>query len=157
MHVRLIAGMLRIVPLDFAEARAFVSAHHRHHQAPRLHKFSIGCKDGAGKLVGVCICARPIATWHDIATRLEVKRLCTDGTANACSILYAAAARAARAMGYTAIGTYIRADESGVSLRAAGWKLAHRTGIQSWNQGKRRRRIDQTELIERQYWEKLLD
>ena len=149
--------MLRIVPLSLADAQAFVTKHHRHHKAPKLHTFSIGVKDGDGKLRGCCMCARPVGMWTDIETRLEVKRLTTDGAKNACSILYAAAARAAKAMGYLRIGTYIRADEPGVSLRAAGWKMIHNTGVRSWTETHVRKRIDQTELVEREYWEKRLD
>lgn len=63
---------------------------------------------------------------------LEVNRLCTDGTKNACSFLYAAAARAARAMGYQRIITYTLDTEGGVSLRAAGWHCAGRAGGTAW-------------------------
>ena len=38
---------------------------------------------------------------------VEVTRLCTDGTKNACSFLYGAAARIAKEMGYKQIQTYI--------------------------------------------------
>ena len=59
---------------------------------------------------------------------LEVTRLCTDGTKNACSFLYGKAARAAFALGYRRIGTYTLPDEGGASLRAAGWKLIGERG-----------------------------
>ena len=52
---------------------------------------------------------------------LEVTRLVTDGTANACSLLYAAAARVGKELGYERIQTFILATEPGTSLRAAGW------------------------------------
>lgn len=64
---------------------------------------------------------------------LEINRLCTDGTPNACSILYAAAYRAARAMGYTKVVTYILDTESGVSLKAAGYVCEGRAGGLEWN------------------------
>ena len=57
--------------------------------------------------MGVAICGRPVARRLDDGYTLEVNRLCTDGTPNACSILYAAAYRAARAMGYNKVITYI--------------------------------------------------
>ena len=63
---------------------------------------------------------------------LEVNRLCTDGTKNACSMLYAAAWRAARAMGYRKMITYILDTENGASLRAAGWKCAGIAGGKRW-------------------------
>lgn len=52
----------------------------------------------------------------------EVNRTCTDGCANANSALYAAAWRACKAMGYQRLITYTQDGESGISLRAAGWK-----------------------------------
>ena len=85
------------------------------------HKFSIGLSDG-DKIVGVAIVGRPVARHLDDGWTLEVNRLCTDGTRNACSMLYAAAWRAARAMGYKRIVTYILESENGASLRASGWK-----------------------------------
>jgi hypothetical protein len=54
---------------------------------------------------------------------VEVTRVCTDGTRNACSLLYAAAWQAARALGYRRLITYTQAGQSGASLRAAGWRV----------------------------------
>lgn len=83
--------------------------------------------------MGVAICGRPVSRRLDNGTTLEVNRLCTDGTRNACSILYAAAARAARDMGYKKIITYILASEPGVSLRAAGFTCEGKAGGLEWN------------------------
>jgi hypothetical protein len=52
----------------------------------------------------------------------EVLRCCTDGTRNACSWLYGAAARIAAELGFERIQTFVLDSESGVSLNAAGWK-----------------------------------
>lgn len=113
--------MLEICPMTLKEANAYVEQHHRHHKPVVGHKFSIGCSDGE-KIVGVAIVGRPVARHLDDGWTLEVNRLCTDGTRNACPMLYAAAWRAARAMGYKRLVTYILESESGVSLKAAGWK-----------------------------------
>ena len=86
--------MLDICPISLAEANAFVAEHHRHHKPVIGHKFSIGCTDGE-KIVGVAIVGRLVARYLDDGWTLEVNRCCTDGTRNACSILYAAAWRAA--------------------------------------------------------------
>ena len=95
------------------------------------HKFSIGCaKDG--ELVGVAIVGRPVSRYLDDGWTLEVNRLCTTGEKNACSILYAASARAAKAMGYRKIITYTLDSESGSSLRAAGWSCAGMAGGKCW-------------------------
>lgn len=94
--------MLEIVPMTLKEANAFVEQNHRHHGKVVGHKFSIGLSDGE-KIVGVAIVGRPVARHLDDGWTLEVNRLCTDGSRNACSMLYAAAWRAARAMGYKRI------------------------------------------------------
>ena len=142
--------MLRIVPMDLASAQAYVRDHHRHHKPPSRHKFSLGVASGV-KIVGVAIVGRPVARWQDIEYRLEVTRVCTNGAKNACSILYAACARAAKALGYLHIGTYIRDDEPGTSLRAAGWEVGHSTDPKSWEVANRPRQ-DQTELVPRVYY-----
>lgn len=90
---------LDIVPITFAEANEFVKRNHRHHGKVIGHKFSIAVADvETGKIVGVAIVGRPVSRFLDDGWTLEVNRLCTDGTRNACSMLYAAAWRAARAM-----------------------------------------------------------
>lgn len=111
---------LDIRPITFKRACAFVAVHHRHNQPPRGHKFSVGLFDGAG-LVGVAMAGRPIARAFDDGLTLEINRTCTDGTANANSMLYGACRRAAWGMGYRRCITYIQADETGASLRAAGF------------------------------------
>lgn len=123
---------LTAIPITFEDAADFVRLHHRHHTPPQGHKFSIGAMDG-DKLVGVVIVGRPVARRRDDGMTLEVTRLCTDGTRNACSFLYGAARRAAFALGYRRIGTYILKREPGTSLAAAGWKLIGETPGKSWS------------------------
>lgn len=131
MHINGGDTMLTLTPVALATANAFVNAHHRHHKATAGHKFSIGCaKDG--ELVGVAIVGRPVSRYLDDGWTLEVNRLCTTGERNACSILYAASARAAKAMGYRKIITYTLDSENGSSLRAAGWSCAGMAGGKCW-------------------------
>ena len=131
MHINGGDTMLTLTPVALATANAFVNAHHRHHKATAGHKFSIGCaKDG--ELVGVAIVGRPVSRYLDDGRTLEVNRLCTTGEKNACSILYAASARAAKAMGYRKIITYTLDSESGSSLRAAGWSCTGLAGGKCW-------------------------
>ena len=118
----------------------YVEQHHRHHGPVVGHKFSIGLSDGE-KIVGVAIVGRPVARHLDDGWTLEVNRLCTDGTRNACSMLYSAAWRAARAMGYKRLVTYILDTENGASLRASGWKCVGKAGGFRWT-GKRRPEVD---------------
>jgi hypothetical protein len=76
---------------------------------------------------------------RDDGETAEVTRLCTDGTRNACSFLYGACARAAFALGFKRIGTYILASEPGTSLAAANWRLVGETSGGSWSRGNRPR------------------
>lgn len=128
--------MLCLIPVSLAEANAFVAAHHRHHKPVVGHKFSIGCEQD-GRLVGVAIVGRPVSRYLDDGLTLEVTRLATTGEKNACSMLYAAAARAAKAIGYRKIITYTLETEDGASVRAAGWQCAGLAGGKQWT-GKRR-------------------
>ncbi len=128
--------MLGLIPVTLKEANAFVAEHHRHHKPVVGHKFSIGC-EAKGKLVGVAIVGRPVSRYLDNGLTLEVNRLCTTGEKNACSMLCAAAARAAKAMGYRKIITYTLDTEDGASIRAAGWTCAGPAGGKCWT-GKRR-------------------
>lgn len=123
--------MLELTPISLKTANEFVNLFHRHHKAVTGHKFSIGCSQN-GRLVGVVIVGRPVSRHLDDGKTLEVNRLCTLGVKNACSILYAAAARAAKAMGYKRIITYILESENGSSLKATGWKCAGPAGGKEW-------------------------
>lgn len=131
---------LVIVPISLDEANAFVATHHRHHRPAVGHKFSIAVSSLSRsdvalelRLCGVAIVGRPIARGNDDGLTLEVTRCCTDGTRNACSALYGAAWRAARALGYRRLITYTLPAEGGASLRGAGWRLVGARGGGNWN------------------------
>jgi hypothetical protein len=130
---------LQIVPISLAEANAFVAEHHRHHAPVVGHKFSIAAARYYAPEVddpvicGVAIVGRPVARGNDGGWTLEVNRCCTDGTRNACSMLYRAAWRAASAMGYRRLITYTLPAEGGASLRGAGWRLIGERGGGNWN------------------------
>ncbi|MCA7945620.1 XF1762 family protein [Burkholderia vietnamiensis] len=123
---------LKIVPISLDEANAFVAQHHRHHKPVVGHKFSIAAADAAA-IHGVAIVGRPVARGNDDGWTLEVNRCCTDGMRNACSMLYGAAWRAAKALGYRRLITYTLPSEGGASMRAAGWKLIGERGGGNWN------------------------
>lgn len=144
---------LTIVPLTFKEANAFVAKHHRHHKPVPGCKFVIGvADDGAEAIVGVAIVGRPVARMLDDGWTLEVNRTCTDGTKNANSILYGAAWRAAKALGYRKLITYTLPEESGASLRGAGWREIGRRGGGSWSR-KDRPRVDDHPTEQKMLWE----
>lgn len=146
---------LQAVPMDLEGANEFVARHHRHHSAVVGHKFSIGAAM-EGELVGVVIIGRPVSRRRDDGETLEVTRLCSTGGKNVCSFLYGAAARATFALGFRRIGTYIRADEPGTTLKAAGWRLIGETPGRSWSVPSRPRK-DKTDLIPRLLFEKSLE
>jgi hypothetical protein len=122
---------LRLVSVELSEANALVARLHRHHRPVVGHKFSLGAEKD-GNLIGVAIVGRPVARHRDDGVTLEVTRVCTDGTHNACSFLYGACARACFALGYDRIGTYTLEDEGGASLRGAGWRLLGKRSGGNW-------------------------
>ena len=132
---------LTLSPISLAEANAFVSLHHRHHKPVPGAKFCVAAVADDAQVVGVAIVGRPVARMSDDGYTLEVNRCCTDGTHNACSMLYGAAWRAAKAMGYRRLITYTLPEEGGASLRATGWRLIGLRGGGNWNV-KSRPRID---------------
>lgn len=149
--------MLRIVPLELKEANILVLRWHRHHKEAQGHRFSIGVLDtSTGKMCGAAIVGRPVARRVNHRTTLEVIRLVTDGTKNACSILYAASARVGREMGYSKIQTYILEQEVGYSLIASGWACEGIAGGGQWKHtdGKIRRTDQPTTTKSR--WSKTL-
>lgn len=146
--------MLCVTPIDFAEANAYVAKFHRHHRPMPGCKFCIAVSGEAElavggfiQVVGVCMVGRPVARNLDDGWTLEVNRCCTDGTKNACSMLYGAAWRVAKGLGYRRLITYTLAEEGGASLRAAGWRLiGEKRGGRSWNV-QSRPRVDPAELL----------
>ena len=140
---------LIVVPVELKEANQFIDALHRHHKPVIFHRFSLGCVDETGLIHGVCVVGKPVARLagkpRDVA---EVSRLATDGTYNACSILYAAAARACKAMGFRRIQTYTLPVEGGASLRASGWVCEGAAGGGQWKHtdGKPRRTDQPTDV-----------
>lgn len=122
---------LEIIPITFADANAFVKRLHRHHKPMPGCKFVLACANG--ELRGVAMCGRPVSRVLDDGFTIEVNRVCTDGTKNACSILYAAAWRAAKALGYRKCITYTLASETGASLRGAGWRIIGEVKGRSWS------------------------
>lgn len=148
--------MIRVAPVELRDLNAFVATHHRHHKAVQGHRFSLGAFKG-GRMVGACSVGRPVARMTDASTVVEVTRLVTDGTKNACSALYAAAARAAREMGYQRIQTFILASEPGVTLRAAGWTLDGPSAGGTWNRPSRDGRREDQPLEPKTRWSKTLN
>ena len=120
-------------PVTREDARSFIREHHRHHGVPIGWLWLHGAHDDDGRLAGVAIVGRPVAKGLDDGLTMEVTRLATDGTPNACSLLYGAARRVAIAKGYRRGLTYILSSEDGASLRAAGWHFLWKVKGRSWD------------------------
>ena len=146
---------LRIIPITQKEANAFIEMYHRHHPPVIGAKFCIGVMSEE-KLVGALIAGRPVARGCCQVSIVEVTRLATDGTRNACSILYGAAARAAKALGYAKIQTYILSKEPGASLRASGWILEGVVRGRSWKRSDGAARSNVHPLSDKTRWVKEL-
>jgi|TARA_R100001530_G_C4320389_1_gene155546 hypothetical protein len=132
---------LEITPISINNAKIFIDDVHRHHKSPRGGLFAISVAQ-SNDIVGVCIAGRPVSRHLDNGYTVEITRLAVlDGYKNACSMLYSAAWRAARAMGYKKAITYILKEELGTSVKAAGWKCIGEAGGGSWDR-KNRPRID---------------
>lgn len=122
---------MEIRPITFRQACDFINLHHRHHQPTVGCKFSLGLYDNEA-LVGVAVCGRPVSRYLDDGLTCEINRLCTDGTYNACSMLYGACCRVAKEMGYKQIITYILESENGASLRASNFICDGAAGGTHW-------------------------
>lgn len=144
---------LRLVPTTIGDAREFVAQHHRHHGSPVSALFAIAVADG-DVVRGVALVGRPVARALQDGYTAEITRCCTDGAKNACSMLYGAAWRAAKALGYQRLVTYTLASEPGTSLVASGFRIVGRTTARSWDCASRPR-VDRAPLQEKLRWERL--
>jgi len=159
---------LVVTPITLREANAYVALHHRHHRpvagcivcvaVAARHDIGDSRPGGAGygmhmDLVhGVAVVGRPVARMSDDGWTAEVTRCCTDGTRNACSMLYRAAWRAVRALGYRRLQTYTLPAEGGASLRGAGFRLIGQAGGGSWDRAARPR-VDTAPTQRKLRWE----
>lgn len=142
---------LELQPITYAEACRFIEQHHRHHLPPQGWKFGIAVNDGSS-VVGVVTVGRPVSRMLDDGWTLEVTRCCTTGVKNAASMLYGAAWRAAKALGYKRLITYTLNSEPGTSLIAAGWKSLYATSGGSWSR-ESRPRVDTHPTEQKTLWE----
>lgn len=147
-----------IRPIELRDANEFVEQIHRHHDPVQGHRWSVCAKIGGGKIVGVAICGRPVCKEYNPILTLEITRLCTDGTRNACSFLYGAVIRQAREHGFIDVQTYTLISEDGASLKASGFYLERITSGGVWtgefSDGKKRKNTHPTGR--KKLWRKLL-
>lgn len=143
--------MIELRPITRDDAKDYVREHHRHHGPPVGALWHHAVHDENGVVVGVAIVGRPVARELDDGLTVEVTRLCTDGTPNACSMLYGAARRTADAKGYRRGLTYILSSENGASLRAAGYRFLWHVKGRSWDTPSRRR-VDKHPTEDKDAW-----
>lgn len=134
-----------MIPIGLDEANDFVEQFHRHNGRTNRDggKFAIGASTEVG-MVGVAIVGSPLARMLQDGWTAEVTRLCVlDGAPKGtCSFLYARCWRAWSAQGGAKLVTYTLADESGASLRGAGWRVVAQCKPRSagaWNSRDRAR------------------
>lgn len=145
---------LEICPIHLRQANDFVRAHHRHSIPTVGGKFALACRKN-GSLVGVAICGRPVARKIDDGLTIEIYRCCTDGTKNACSKLYGACVKTARAMGYKKAITYTLEHENGASLKASNFSCVGVAGGKEWT-GNRKRDYYVAPGVMKNRWELIL-
>lgn len=149
---------LKIVPIHFEDANKFIKQHHRHHDPVKHgYKFCVAVATTEDELVGVAIAGLPVNQYMNDGFTLEIRRTCTEGTKNVNSMLYGACWRAARALGYKRLITYTLQEESGVSLRAAGWRVVATVRPRPWSTNKRKRNVPkEVEQKPKFRWEKAI-
>src|SRR2546423_3826056 len=148
-----------IVPCTLEEANRFVRQVHRNHGTVLGSRFCLAIADRTGTVRGIAIVGRPSARLLDDTQTLEITRVATDGFKNACSMLYAAAWKAGKAIGYRRLVTYTLMTEPGSSLKALGWRYVKNRSGKSWNRGKRsgKRHDPHPPSIKKTRWEMCLD
>ena len=146
--------MLRAVPLTRDHANAFVESQHRHNGRVVSHRFAIGAVD-RGQLVGVAIVGNTKARALQDRYVAEIVRVCTDGSPNACSFLYARCWQIWRLMGGERIVTYTLDTEPGTSLVAAGFQRVGKVrGREHDTPSRRRTHKGGAQLVNKWRWEK---
>ena len=161
---------LTLKPMTLKQANSLIGRLHRHHKPVRGHRFTIGVM-ADGEYVGAAVTGRPVGRETDQYGVAEVTRLVTDGTPHVCSKLYSACARAAEAMGYERIQTFILESETGTSLVASGWNRIKTDGERcdcgggcnecttnggDWNTPSRGGRRRDQPMVSKQRWGKKL-
>lgn len=132
-------------PISVRQALPFVRRVHR--RLPRvqgaLWAIAVLHRDS---VVGCALVGHPARVWMDGRTLAVLRVAVMEGCPNACSMLYGACSRAARAMGALNLVTYTHGDEHGTSLKASNWFDCGLTrgGEHSRNKRPRAKAVDAT-------------
>ncbi len=147
--------VVRPITVKRADALSFVAETHR--RLPRVQgaMWAASVRDAASmELLGVVLVGWPSRVQtRDTCEHLRVLRCAVkDGCQNACSMLYGAAWRAARALGAMRMDTHTHHDEPGTSLVAAGWVDGGMTAGGEHSRASRRRAPAVDPLPKRRWW-----
>lgn len=136
----MVGKSLEVIPVTLREANEFVSNFHRHNKPTQGGRFAIGASTN-DEMIGVAIVGRPVARLLDDGWTSEVTRVCVVDHApkNTCSFLYGRCWRIWQQMGGKRMVTYTLQEESGSSLRGAGWKILGETKPDGWDRENRKR------------------
>lgn len=150
------SAQLTHAPISIRRAKAYVREHHRHCDPPVGAKFCIASYDG-NRLCGVAFVEERKGRGNrkkgdPPCLVAEVTRVATDGTGNACSFLLGKAKRLAQAAGYRRVITTNLESETGVSLKAGGWKEAGLIKPRRWDTPTRRRKHRAIEEVPKRRW-----
>lgn len=130
---------LSVAPITIKAAQRAVRLWHRHLKRVTGALWATSVVDENDVLRGVALVGRPARLAQDGWT-CEVIRCATDGTRNACSLLYSTCRRAAQLLGYRRCLTKTLPEEGGASLRALGLEPIGLTRGGEWSRPSRKRR-----------------
>jgi hypothetical protein len=129
---------LTIAPCTVKDGMRRVKQWHRHLPELQGGLFAVQVLNGAD-CVGVGIAGNPSRVQQGKG-HIVISRVATPGAENACSMIYGALCRAAKALGYSKAWTYTLPEESGTSLRAAGFMDMGFTDGGEWSRPSRQRK-----------------
>lgn len=146
---------IELAPCTVKAARAKVREWHRHLEEVQGGLFAVACASN-GECVGVAVAGNPSRVWQGTG-RLVISRVATPGHENACSMLYGALCRAAKALGYREAWTYTLPQEPGTSLKAAGFMDTGLTDGGEHDRPSRHRRPAKNNAPKRRWLRRLSD
>jgi hypothetical protein len=146
---------LRLAPITVkrCDAIQFVASVHR--RLPKIQgaMWAVSVRHGE-EVVGVALVGWPSQEQTKPSMEhLRVLRVAVmEGYPNACSMLYGACWRAARAMGVMRMDTFTHLDEPGTSLLASGWTDGGLTKGGEYDRPSRRRPAQIDASPKRRWW-----
>lgn len=142
---------LTLRPWTVRRAGAFVAKVHR--RLPRVQGglWAVRVCRGA-EVRGCAIVGHPARLWMDEGVLAVLRVAVLPATPNACSMLYGACSRAARAMGASGLVTYTHLDEHGASLRGSGWIYGGTTAGGEHGRESRQRALAIDPLPKNRWW-----